>query len=167
MEPLTVRIERSSSEAENAVEISAAHGYARGMPDAPTTEWGTPPDAETIEAIARATLDALPAAFRRHLGEVVLRVEDFADEATLDAMEIDDPFALSGLYSGRPVGLKSVDDTGGLPDMIQLFRRPILDEWAETGVSLEALVAHVLIHEVGHHFGLSDADMLALEAAAG
>ena len=137
------------------------------MAERPTAEWGPPPDADAIEAIARAALDALPAAFRRHLGEVVLRVEDFAEEAVLDELEIDDPFALSGLYTGRPVGLKSIDDTGGLPDMIQLFRRPILDEWAETGVSLEALVAHVLIHEVGHHFGLSDADMLALEAAAG
>ncbi len=129
--------------------------------------WGPPPDLHAIEAIARATLNALPEAFRRHLGAVVLRIEDFADDETLDEMGVEDPFDLSGLYSGRPVGTKSVDDTAALPDMIQLFRRPLLDEWAETGVSLEALVAHVLIHEVGHHFGLSDADMLALEAAAG
>ena len=129
--------------------------------------WGPPPDTDAIEAIARRTLDALPATFRRHLGEVVLRVEEFADDATLDAVAVEDPFALTGLYTGRPVGTKGVEDTGALPDMIQLFRRPILDEWSESGASLEALVAHVLIHEIGHHFGLSDADILALEAAAG
>jgi predicted Zn-dependent protease with MMP-like domain len=131
------------------------------------TPWGPAPDAEAIEAIARAALGRLPETFRQHLGNVVLWVEEFADDATLGEMEIDDPFALSGLYRGRPVGMKSVDDTGALPDMIHLYRRPILDEWAEGDVTLEALVAHVLIHEVGHHFGLSDADMHALEDAAG
>jgi len=128
--------------------------------------WGVAPDADAIEAMARAAIERLPDAFRQHLGDVVLRVEEFADEATLDEMEIDDPFALSGLYRGRPIGVKSVDDWGTLPDMIFLYRRPILDEWAESGVTLEALVTHVLVHEVGHHFGLSDADMHALEAAA-
>ena len=125
------------------------------------------PDLARIEALARAALARLPEAFRAHLGDVVIRVEDFADEATLDEMGIDDPFDLTGLYSGRPVGDKSSMDSGALPDMIHLYRRPILDEWAETGVSLEALVSHVLVHEVGHHFGLSDADMHALEDAAG
>jgi len=128
--------------------------------------WGPAPDADAIEAMARAAIARLPEAFRRHLDGVVLRVEEFADEATLDEMEIDDPFALSGLYRGRPIGVKSVDDWGTLPDMIFLYRRSILDEWVERDVTLEALVAHVLIHEVGHHFGLSDADMHALEAAA-
>jgi predicted Zn-dependent protease with MMP-like domain len=130
------------------------------------TPWGPSPDAAAIDAMARATMARLPEPFRLHLGDVVLRVEEFADEATLDELGIDDPFALSGLYRGRPVGLKSVEDSGALPDMIHLYRRPILDEWAETGVTLEALVAHVLIHEVGHHFGLSDDDMHALEASA-
>ena len=130
------------------------------------TPWGPSPDAATIDAMARATMARLPEPFRLHLGDVVLRVEEFADEATLDELGIDDPFALSGLYRGRPVGMKSVEDSGALPDMIHLYRRPILDEWAETGVTLEALVAHVLIHEVGHHFGLSDNDMHALEASA-
>jgi predicted Zn-dependent protease with MMP-like domain len=129
------------------------------------TLWGPAPDADAIEALARAALARLPDAFRRHIGEIVLQVEEFADEATLDEMGIEDPFALSGLYVGRPVGLKSVEDSGALPDMIHLYRRPILDEWAESDVTLEALVAHVLIHEVGHHFGLSDADMHALEDA--
>lgn len=129
--------------------------------------WGPPPSADTIEAIARATLARLPAPFLRHLGAVVLQVEELADDETLDAMGIDDPFELSALYTGVPVGQKSVDASGALPDMIQLFRRAILDEWVESGASLEALMAHVLVHEVGHHFGLSDRDMAALEAAAG
>ncbi|WBO22963.1 metallopeptidase family protein [Sphingomonas abietis] len=130
------------------------------------TPWGHAPKADAIEAMARAALARLPKAFRTHLDNVVLRVEEYADDATLDEMGIDDPFALSGLYSGRPLGMKSVDDTATMPDMIHLYRRAILDEWAEGEVTLETLVAHVLIHEVGHHFGLSDADMHALEAAA-
>lgn len=131
------------------------------------TPWGPPPDMDAIEAMARAALDRLPDAFRRHLGSVVLRVEEFAEEEVLAEMGIDDPFALSGLYRGRPVGMKSVEDTGALPDMIHLYRRAILDEWAEGSEALETLVAHILIHEVGHHFGLSDQDMHALEDAAG
>lgn len=125
------------------------------------------PTADAIEALAREMLARLPEALARHLGDVVLMVEDFATRDVLDEMGIDDPFALSGLYQGRPVGEKSSMDSGALPDRIWLYRRPLLDEWVETGVSLEALVAHVVIHEVGHHFGLSDADMHALEADAG
>ncbi len=124
------------------------------------------PDLERIEQLALAALERLPAAFRAHLGDVVVRVEEFADDAVLKEMGIEDPFELTGLYSGRPVGDKSSSDSGALPDMIHLYRRPLLDEWAETGVTLEALVSHVLVHEVGHHFGLSDADMHALEDAA-
>ncbi len=122
------------------------------------------PDADRIEQLARDTMARLPAAFRAHLGEILLRVEDFADEAVLAEMGVQDQFELTGLYTGRPVGEKSVSDHGSMPDMIHLYRRPLLDEWADTGVSLEALVTHVLIHEVGHHFGLSDDDMHALEA---
>lgn len=126
-----------------------------------------PPTGERIEAIARATIARLPAEFARHLGDVVLKVEEFADEATLDEMGIENPYELTGLYTGLPIGSKSVDHSGSMPDMIHLYRRAILDEWVETDVSLEALVAHVVIHEIGHHFGLSDADMHALEAMAG
>jgi predicted Zn-dependent protease with MMP-like domain len=126
-----------------------------------------PPDAETIEALARVVLGRLPELFARHLDGVVLRVEEFAEDSVLGELGIDDPFALSGLYTGRPVGEKSVSDSGALPDMIHLYRRPLLDEWIESGVTLEALIAHVVIHEVGHHFGLSDDDMHVLEAAAG
>jgi predicted Zn-dependent protease with MMP-like domain len=125
------------------------------------------PDLERIEALALAALERLPAEFRAHLGDVVVQVADFADDQTLDEMGIDDPFDLTGLYRGRPIGDKSVLDSGALPDTIHLYMRPILEEWADTGVSLEALVTHVLVHEVGHHFGLSDGDMHALEDAAG
>lgn len=133
----------------------------------PADQPRNPPDADTIEAIARATIAGLPAEFRAHLGDVVLIVEDLADDATLDALGIEHPLDLTGLYHGRPVGEKSSMDSGGLPDRIHLYRRAILDEWIETGVDLHALVAHVTTHEIGHHFGLSDDDMHALEDAAG
>jgi predicted Zn-dependent protease with MMP-like domain len=125
------------------------------------------PDADLIEALARAAIARLPDAFRDHLGDVLLRVEDLAEDDVLAELGIEDPFELTGLYTGRPVGDKSVSDFATMPDMIHLYRRALLDEWIETGVSLEALVTHVLVHEVGHHFGLSDADMHALEQAAG
>lgn len=126
-----------------------------------------PPDADRIEAIARATIARLPAAFAEHLGDVVLRIEEIADDEVLAELGIEHPLDLTGLYTGRPVGEKSVSDIAAMPDMIHLYRRAILDEWIDTDVSLEALVAHVVIHEIGHHFGLSDADMHALEELAG
>jgi predicted Zn-dependent protease with MMP-like domain len=125
------------------------------------------PDAAAIERLADAAIARLPQAFKAHLADVVLRVEDFADEDVLREMRIEDPFELTGLYSGRPVGERSAFNSGDLPPMIHLYRRPLLDEWAETGVSLEALITHVIVHEVGHHFGLSDADMHAIEESAG
>ena len=125
------------------------------------------PGAEAIEAIARATIAKLPPEFVAHLGNVVLHSEELADDKTLDEMGIEDPFDLTGLYSGLPIGSKSVDHSGTMPDMIHLYRRAILDEGVDTGVSLEALVAHVVIHEIGHHFGLSDDDMHRLEELAG
>jgi predicted Zn-dependent protease with MMP-like domain len=128
---------------------------------------GQAPDADTIERLARDALARIPEPFQSHLADVVLIVEDFADEETLAALGIEDPFDLSGLYHGRPVGEKSSMDSGALPDRIHLYRRAILDEWVDTGVPLAELVSHIVIHEVGHHFGLSDADMHALEDAAG
>jgi predicted Zn-dependent protease with MMP-like domain len=122
-----------------------------------------PPDAATIERLARAALARIPEPFQSHLADVVLLVEEFADDETLDALGIDDPFGLSGLYHGRPVGEKSSFESGALPDRIHLYRRAILDEWVETGVPLAVLVNHIVVHEVGHHFGLSDDDMHALE----
>lgn len=121
------------------------------------------PGAAEIEAIARASLKALPEPFAAHLADVVLQVEEFADDATLDDLGIEDPFELTGLYHGLPIGEKSVERSGDLPDRITLYRRAILDEWAHGGESLEHLVHHILVHEVGHHFGLSDEDMHRLE----
>lgn len=109
----------------------------------------------------------LPQEFRRHLAGVVFRVADFADEEVLKQFGMEDPFALTGLYTGRPLGEQSSMLSGELPAMIHLYRRPLLDEWVETGVSLEDLITHVIVHEVGHHFGFSDDDMHAIEDSAG
>ncbi len=127
-----------------------------------TRSFGEAPTLDEIETIARLALDRLPHPFAGYLRGVVLRVEDFASEDLLDQLGIEDPFELTGLYAGRPAERESM--TGDLPPMIHLFRRPILDEWAEAGVTLEDLVVHVVIHEAGHHFGLSDDDMEWLEA---
>ena len=136
------------------------------MPLAMDRRFGTAPGAAEIEAIARASLARLPEPFASHLKGVVLTVEDLADDATLDDLGIEDPFELTGLYHGLPIGQKSVELSGTLPDRIFLYRRAILDEWAAGGETLEHLVHHILVHEVGHHFGLSDEDMHALEADA-
>jgi predicted Zn-dependent protease with MMP-like domain len=125
------------------------------------------PDAAMIEAMAREALARIPEPFASHLADVVLLVEEFADDETLDALGIDDPFGLTGLYHGRPIGEKSSFESGALPDRIHLYRQPLLAEWCETGVDLGDLITHVVVHEVGHHFGLSDDDMHALEDSAG
>ena len=125
------------------------------------------PDAAAIERLAEAAIARLPETFRRHLTGVVLRIEDYADDAVLDELGIEDAFELTGLYSGRSLDRQYSWTSGELPPMIHLYRRPLLDEWAETGVSLEALITHVIIHEIGHHFGFSDADMHAIEEQAG
>ena len=138
------------------------------MPMSPTMDGQerTAPGADEIEALARASLAGLPAPFAQHLADIVLLVEEWADDATLDALEIEDPYDLTGLYHGRPVGEKSAFDGVTLPDRIHLYRRAILDEWVATGVDLATLVHHIVVHEVGHHFGLSDDDMHALEGSA-
>ena len=125
--------------------------------------FGTAPSAAEMEAIARASLNRLPEPFAAHLKDVVLIVDELANDRTLDDMGIEDPFDLTGLYHGLPIGQKSVDQSGARPDRIFLYRRAILDEWAAEGETLEHLVHHILVHEVGHHFGLSDDDMHALE----
>ena len=131
----------------------------------PMRRFGTPPSAGEMEAIARRVLDSLPEPFAESLRDVVLLIEDFADDETLAAMDIEDPFDLTGIYEGIPITERSVEHSGTMPDRIRLFRRPILEEWADGDDTLEHLVAHVLVHEVGHHFGLSDDDMHALEEA--
>jgi predicted Zn-dependent protease with MMP-like domain len=133
--------------------------YVAGM----TGQGQLAPGCADIEALARHALARLPEAFLGFLEGVVLIVEDFPDEAIMAEMGIENPYDLSGLYSGRHVG--ETPQTGDLPSTIHLYRRPILDEWAEREETLEHLVAHILVHEVGHHFGLSDADMHALEAS--
>jgi predicted Zn-dependent protease with MMP-like domain len=125
------------------------------------------PSGAEIERLADAAIARMPEHFRRHLEGVVLRVDDFAEEAVLDELGIEDPFDLTGLYTGRPIGERSSMLSGELPAMIHLYRRPLLDEWADTGVSLEDLITHVIVHEAGHHFGFSDADMHAIEDTAG
>lgn len=127
----------------------------------------TPPTLADIDALAQAAVERLPDQFRRWLGPVLLRVEDFPDAEVMAEMGLETEFDILGLYQGRHVGTKGDVPTGALPDIIFLYRRPLLDEWCESGEPLEALVTHVLVHEVGHHFGLSDADMDRIEAAAG
>jgi predicted Zn-dependent protease with MMP-like domain len=133
------------------------------MPDGQTYA----PDAVEIERLAEGAIARLPEGFRRHLANVVLRVEEFASDEVLDSLGAEDAFEISGLYSGRSMREENSWASGELPPMIHLYRRPLLDEWAETGVGLEALITHVIVHEVGHHFGLSDADMHAIEEQAG
>ena len=124
------------------------------------------PDAAEIEALALAAVERLPPLFRDHLAHVVLHVTDFPDAEVMETMGLDSPFDILGLYQGLPVGSEGEHMTGRMPPTIFLYRRPLLDAWAEGEDSLETLVTHVLVHEVGHHFGLSDADMEAIEAAA-
>jgi predicted Zn-dependent protease with MMP-like domain len=122
-----------------------------------------PPSAEEIEAIARDAMRRLPEPFGAHLEHVVLQIDEYADEALLAEMGIEDAIELTGVYEGIPIGQRSVETSGTLPDRIRLFRQPILAEWCEEGEPFEHLVRHILIHEVGHHFGLSDEDMHVLE----
>ena len=125
------------------------------------------PDAAAIERLAEQAIARLPEQFRRHLANVVLRVEEFADDEVLAQFGIEDPFELSGLYTGRSMREESSWASGELPPMVHLYRRPLLDEWVETGVALEDLIVHVIVHEIGHHFGFSDADMHRIEEEAG
>lgn len=122
------------------------------------------PDLDAIENLARATLSDLPPQFAGPAQDVLLRIADFAPEDMLDDMGVDDPFELTGLYEGTPLTEKSVMDMMDRPDTIWLFRRPILDEWAERGdVTLGQLVAHVLVHELAHHFGWTDEEIAEID----
>jgi predicted Zn-dependent protease with MMP-like domain len=133
-------------------------------PAEPITADLLPPDLATIEALAHAAVAGLPAPYRDAALAVVLRVEDFAPDDMIAALDLTDPFELTGLYDGIPLTEKSVMDQPAGPDVIWLFRRPILDEWAERGtVTLGELVSHVLVHELAHHFGWSDADIAAID----
>lgn len=124
------------------------------------------PSLADLDAMANRALASIPAKLKRHLGAVVIRVEEFPDEDTEKEMTLESPFDILGLYRGVGLPHKSVSDPRPHIDMIFLYRRPILDYWCETGEELEHIVRHVLIHEIGHHFGFSDDDMERLEAEA-
>ena len=122
-----------------------------------------PPSLDDLENIAREQLATIPEKFRNQFRDVVIRVEEFCDAAMEAEMGVDSPFDLLGLYHGVSLDRKSVAANAGDLDMIFLYRRPILDYWCETGEELARIVRHVLVHEVGHHFGLSDEDMDRIE----
>jgi predicted Zn-dependent protease with MMP-like domain len=127
---------------------------------------GRRPSDDDIEAIARRTLSRLPSPFAESLSDIVLMIEPLADADTARSLGLSHPMQLSGLYEGISLNHQSVQHSGTLPERITLYSRPILAEWRGTGVSLEQLVSHIVIHEVGHHFGFSDDDMHALEDEA-
>jgi predicted Zn-dependent protease with MMP-like domain len=127
---------------------------------------GRMPSEVDIDEIARRTLERLPSPFAESLGDIVLRIEPVADAETARRVGLTHPMQLSGLYEGISLDRQSVSHSGTLPERITLYSRPIFAEWRSTGVSLDQLVRHIVIHEVGHHFGFSDDDMHALEDSA-
>src|SRR5690606_8428460 len=132
-------------------------------------EWTsqTAPSLDDFARLAREAFANLPDPFRSLAGDVVIRVDDFADERTLDEMGVEDPFELTGLYHGVDIGLRDGMGPAPEPSRIFLYRRPILDEWCERGdVGLDEIIAHVLIHEIGHHFGLDDDQIHHIEEEA-
>ncbi|TBW40104.1 Zn-dependent protease [Siculibacillus lacustris] len=126
------------------------------------------PDLDTFEALAAAAHAALPPEFRRLTGDVTIAVAEFPDDEVVEEMDLESPFDILGLFQGTGLPQRgAVAATGQMPNRIWLYRRPILDWWAENGETLETIVTHVLIHEIGHHFGFSDDDMEAIERRAG
>ena len=132
------------------------------MPDEPIL----PPSLDDLESLAREAFEGIPPTLARFVKDVEIRVDDFPDEETEKEMELESPFDLLGLYRGVALPNKSVGATASDLDRVFLYRRPILDYWCETGEDLYDIVRHVLIHEIGHHFGFSDADMERLENEA-
>jgi predicted Zn-dependent protease with MMP-like domain len=127
--------------------------------------FGRAPSLDDLAALAQAAFEALPDGFRKLTGDLVFRVDDFPSPEVLAELGIEDAFELTGLYQGVDLTHRSVFDPQPQPSMVFLYRRPILDEWADNGeITLEELVSHVLVHEIGHHFGLSDAQIDAIEA---
>ncbi len=134
-------------------------GYDWVMSD----RFAAPPSLADLDALAREAFAAIPGELRAHAEGVVIQILEFPDDDIVREMGLQSPFELSGLYSGIPIGDKSVSSAPADVDMIFLYRRPLLDEWCETGEDLAHLIRHVLIHEIGHHFGFSDADMARIE----
>jgi predicted Zn-dependent protease with MMP-like domain len=133
-----------------------------------STDWSNAiaPSLADFQALAQTAWNRLPAEFRSLAGDVVIRIDDFATDDILDELDIEDPYELTGLYQGVSLDRKNVTETTREPDMVFLYRRAILDEWNAGEEELGHLVAHVLIHEIGHHFGFSDGDMEAVESRA-
>lgn len=127
---------------------------------------GGPPDAEAFFIMAEAAFASLPAPIKSLSHDIVIVVEDIADTALLRAMNIENGFELTGLYEGIPLTERSIDHSATIPDRVILYRLPILMEWIESGEPLNWLIRHIVIHEIGHHFGFSDEDMHALEDEA-
>jgi len=137
------------------------------MSKSPDWRSATAPSLAEFESLAAEARQSLPSQFSKMCEDVLVRVEDFPTDEVLDALDVESEFDLLGLYQGISIDRKSVMDAPLAPDMVFLYRRPILDYWAEHEETLGHIIAHVLIHEIGHHFGLSDADMETIEAAAG
>ena len=123
----------------------------------------TPPSAEHIAELAERALAAIPAPLAQHVRNMGIAVEELPDDETLDGLGIESAWELTGLYQGTPLTERSVSDVARQPDLISLYRQPILLEWIETGEDLFRLVRNVLVHEIAHHFGFSDADIEVLE----
>jgi predicted Zn-dependent protease with MMP-like domain len=141
------------------------------MPDSPIADplaWRsvTAPSLADLELLAREVFAGLPAKFQALCEDLVIQVDDFATDEVLDGMDIESPFDLMGLFQGVGLPFRSESAPVQMPNMIWLYRRPMLDYWAEHDETVGAIVAHVLVHEIGHHFGLSDDDMEALEEEA-
>ena len=133
----------------------------------PLVRYSLPPSPEDIADMAEQALSAIPERLRAHVQGVAILVDEVADDVTLAELEIENAWELTGLYRGVPLGQKGAGETRQEPDMILLYREPILLEWIETGEDLFRLVRNVLIHEIAHHFGFSDADIAALEGESG
>lgn len=132
----------------------------------PSRRYTAPPSLEDMELMAAEAFETIPDELRRNVTDVIIHVADFPDDETSGDMDLESPFDLLGLYRGVDLTRKSVSDAPQDLDMIFLYRRPILDYWCETGEDLKHVIRHVLIHEIGHHFGLSDEDMERIEAEA-
>ena len=137
------------------------------MTERPNWASARAPSLDEFEALARTAYRALPDQFRQWTTDIMIRIEEFASDEVLDSLGIESEYDLMGLYQGVSLDRKTVMDTGSEPDVVVLYRRPILDYWAATDEQLGDLITHVLVHEIGHHFGLSDDDMENIEAKAG